>query len=202
MKKYLLIIIMISLLLVGCTKEKERRKSLFFGEHSSGVTYNTQKMHDGKIILLVRNNNTSSTKLKVKIIFVDKQDKELSKHEETIESVSPNEEYLLTFDSIDKYDNYIFELYADKASVDSKLYKLNIEETNDGDNVFVKVKNKDKMIAKVNLVLAFYDKNNIAAYRIIEIDTLGDKEEKSFTYKMSDLAIEFDNYKVLPMRVY
>ena len=183
-------------------------------DYSKNIKYSEYKLEDGKIVVILKNNNSTEVSIDATVEYYNKENVMVDHDSESLLTVAPGQETAIRIYGTDReYDNYKLKIEASKdkyMSYYKSYYKeVKISSKNNAIDEEIEVtfsNNSDKKIETAKVAAVFYKNGKVVGYSYDgEYDIEAGKSVAmyiDYPYDSKFDDIEFDDYKVYLVEAY
>lgn len=158
---------------------------------------------NGKVVAIIKNNNTKTVDLDVEVVFYDEDDKLLGSDDTTIYAVPKKSETVAWFYEVpEDYSKYEITVDVEESRYKGYASDIKIESNDTGSKIVAQAEIDTKVdLDSVELITLFYKNDEIVGFdNDYEYDVeAGDTLNMNFNYPYDSnyKTIEYDDFKVL-----
>ena len=209
MKKSILVLIILSLLLVGCGKidntnnEKKKTEVEEYDEvelKKDNISFTGMILDNGKLLILAKNSNEEDKEIRYEINFINKNKEKISTEKAIIYNIAGlNEAYLLVNNVPKEFDSYEIVPTIYDTNLENVLSDTTASSSDDKKDVKVTVNNKSDAKVSVDVGVVYYDKHdNIVGYEY-DAGSIDSNKKKDFKilhpYDSDFNVLEYDHFE-------
>lgn len=193
----------------GTNEENNNSENQYTGnELSENLTSSGTVAKDGKLIVLVNNNNDVAVDLEIEVEFYDENGIIVGSDDQYVEAVNKNAEVAIEmYLTPESFDNYKIYVDAEQSSYNTYFNDIELVHNNNGEEIVVQIKNNSQdTIDTISAAVVYYQGDEIVGIDDdLEIDIQPGRSANLTMYYPTDNNyddVAFDSYKVFINEAY